>query len=384
MLGTWIQQVAMHWLIYRLTDSVSLLGLTAFAAMAPQLVIGPLAGALIDRHDLRRLLIIVQGLLFLQAASLAGLTASGLIGPNLIIFMAAFLGVLSAFDVPLRQALVGRLMQDDQDLPSALAINGMILNAARLVGPPLAGWLIGISSEAGCFSINALTFLILMLAVTRMDLTPCRPATAAVRHLLVEGLRHAVRDYAVRTLLIAMALLNLTVSASLVLLPALARDRLGGDAETAGYLWGAAGLGAFLAMIDLAWRSSLSRVLSAAVTGTQLCAGGLLLLGLTSRPELALAALVLIGYGVAVANTGIGTLAQSITRDALRGRVISLLVAARFGFDAVGTLMVGLLAATFGMAATLAGLAVATGLSAAWLMAQRRGLREAAASRVEA
>lgn len=371
-LGTWIQQVALHWLVYRLTGSAALLGVTAFAAMAPQLLAGPLAGAWIDRHDQRKLLSRVQFLFSLQAAMLALLTGMDLVTPPLIIAMSVLLGVLSAFDIPLRQALIGRLMDDPADLPSALAINGMIFNAGRLVGPPLAGLMIGLGSETVCFAVNALSFLALMVAIATLRLAPAAPADGALRQLLVEGLRHALRDYPVRTLLIAMAIVNLTASASLVLLPGIAREMPHGDAETLGYLWGAAGAGALAAMIDLAWRTSLPRVLNAAIAGIGLCVLGLLLLSAAATPGLALAAMAILGYGMSVANVGIGTLAQTLTAARMRGRVISLLVATRFGFDALGALAAGIAASRYGIAGTLAAAGLILSLLLAWFLAQRR------------
>ena len=147
-LGTWIQQVALAWLVYRLTGSAALLGVTTCAALLPQLLVGPFAGAWIDRHDKRRLLIVVEGLLGLQALSLAALTASGMIGPTLLVAMAALLGVLNAVDTPLRQSLLSQFVDDRADLPNALALNAMLFTLSRFIGPPLAGLLLGFVSEA--------------------------------------------------------------------------------------------------------------------------------------------------------------------------------------------------------------------------------------------
>jgi MFS family permease len=154
-LGSWIQQVAMAWLVYRLTGSAALLGVTAFAALIPQLLVGPLAGAWIDKHDKRKWLMRVQGLLAAQALVLAGLTWMGWVGPGLLVLMAVLLGVLNSFDTPLRQSLISVFVARREDLPNALALNAMLFNTGRFIGPPVAGLLLGLTSEAACFALNA-------------------------------------------------------------------------------------------------------------------------------------------------------------------------------------------------------------------------------------
>ena len=383
MLGTWIQQVAINWLVYRLSDSVSLLGITAFATMAPQLIVGPIAGAWIDRQDARKLLAVVQILLCLHAALLAWLTWTSLIGSFLLVAMSALLGVLVSFDIPLRQALIGHLVTKPQDLPSAMALNSMMLNAGRLLGPPLAGLVIAASSEATCFIINAFSFIAPLVFVARLR-QAMQPATSgALRRLLAEGIRHVLADFPVRTLVIMMALLNLTASASIVLLPALAREVLVGDARTLGFLSGAAGVGAFIAMIDLARRSAMVRLVDATVIGAAVSAVALLLLGASSSLWPALIALLLLGYGTAVANVAIGTLVQALAPPTLRGRLIALVVAARFGFDALGSLLNGFVATNAGLAPTLLLQGVILTVSTTWLLYRCHSLKMAVRPRVE-
>lgn len=377
MLGTWIQQIAINWLVYRLSDSASLLGITAFATMAPQLIIGPIAGAWIDRHDMRRLLVVVQMLLCIHAAVLAWMSWAGIIGPGLLVGMSVALGVLTSFDVPLRQTLISHLVDDPKDLPSAMALNSMILNIGRLVGPPLAGLLIASSSEAACFFINSISFLAPLIIVARLRPTP-RPATRGpLGRLVAEGIAHALADPPLRTLLAIMALLNLTASAALVLLPAFARDVLSGDARTLGLLSGAAGLGAFVAMIDLARRSAMVRLVDAIATGTAISAVALLLLAAAPSSWMAAFALLLLGYGTSVANVAIGTLVQTLAPPALRGRLIALVVAARFGFDALGSLVSGFAATEAGVVWTLFAQGGALAATTFWLLRRHRSLKTA-------
>lgn len=352
-LGTWVQQVALAWLVYRLTGSVALLGVATFAALLPMLLVGPLAGAWIDRHDKRRLLILVQGLLALQALALAALTALEAIGPTLIVIMSALLGVLNAFDTPLRQSQISLFVGAREDLPNALALNAMAFNAGRFVGPPLAGLLLGFTSEAVCFALNALSFSALAFGVwrIRVDAPPrARGSTAAVFR---EGLKYVWDEYPVRMLILILATVNVTASSYAVLLPVFAKDVFGGDARMLGWLWGAAGSGAFLGTIFLATRRRLPGLVKAVVGGAAVSASALLVFAYNRHMLVALMAMALVGFGISVCNVATNMLLQSLAPDSLRGRVVSFFSSTRFGFDAIGGLLAGLLAARVGVQAAM-------------------------------
>jgi MFS family permease len=138
-LGSWIQQVSLSWLVYRITGSAALLGVTAFCALVPQLLVGPLAGAWIDKQDKKKWLLAAQALLAVQAFVLAFLTWMDWIGPTLIVLMSLLLGLVNSFDTPLRQSLINSFVGQKEDLPNALALNAMLFNSGRFIGPPLAG-----------------------------------------------------------------------------------------------------------------------------------------------------------------------------------------------------------------------------------------------------
>lgn len=375
-LGSWIQQVALSWLIYRLTGSVALLGVTTFAALLPQLIVGPLAGAWTDRHDKRRLLIAVQGILAVQALVLAGLTAFELIGPALIVAMSLLLGVLNAFDTPLRQSLIGSFVGRREDLPNALALNAMLFNAGRFVGPPLAGVLLALTSEALCFALNGLSFLALLigLLLIRID-TPAR-ASGSTGKVFREGLDYVWQNQPIRLLILTLAMVNLTASSYAVLLPVFARDIFGGDAQTLGWLWGAAGCGAFLSTLFLATRQALPGLVRIVLVGALLSAAALLAFAASPVVPLALAAMALLGFGISVGNVGINMLLQSLAPEQLRGRVVSFFTSTRFGFDAIGGLLAGLLAARIGAPLTLALEGAVLLLFCFWLLTRRQTLRE--------
>lgn len=352
-LGSWIQQVALAWLVYRLTGSAALLGITAFCGLIPQLVVGPLAGAWIDKHDKRKWLIGVQSLMAVQAFVLAGLCWLDWITPGFIVLMALVLGVLSSFDAPLRQSLIGSFVGSRDDLPNALALNAMLFNAGRFIGPPIAGLLLGLTSEAFCFAINGFSFLALIAAILVVRSQPPLRATGSVGQVFKEGVLFAWHTWVIRMLIITLIALNLTASAYAVLLPVFARDVFSGDATTLGWLWGAAGCGAFTSTVFLATRKTVSGLIAAVVSGVAISAVALLVFGATTRLPLALAAMVGLGFGISVCNVGINMILQSSAPEQLRGRIVSFFTSARFGFDALGGLLAGFVAVALGAGQTL-------------------------------
>lgn len=375
-LGTWIQQVALSWLVYRLTGSAELLGLTMFLALVPQLVVGPLAGALFDRFDRRAALMVVQVVLAGQAVALAALTAWDLIAPGMIVAMALVLGVLNGFDTPLRQAIISRLVDDRSAIRNALALNAMLFNLGRFVGPPLAGLLLTLTSEALCFGINALSFLALFGALVVMRVPAAAPAKAQpYRKAIAEGLRYSLNDWAARSLLLLVAVLNLTASAYIVLMPIFAQEVFGGGARMLGLLIGAAGCGAVAATVFLAAFAAATRTtLTAMSAGTVAAALALVVFSTTDVPAVGMSMMVVVGFGISITNVGTNAILQSIAPDAMRGRVASLFTACRFGLDAVGGLLAGLLAARFSASATMLMEGLLLLGAAVWFQAELRRL----------
>ncbi|UOK36145.1 MFS transporter [Pseudomonas palleroniana] len=353
-LGKWVQQVALSWLTYHLTGSAVLLGTITFLTLAPQLLIGPLAGAWTDRHDKRRLLIIVQAILALQSLALAILAYEQWMSGLILALMALLLGLLNAVETPLRQALIASFVPDPADLPNALVLNAMLINAARFVGPPLAGVLIASAGEAGCFLLTALAFMCLLIGLVKVRTTPSPRASGSTREVFREGLRYLWRTLEVRRLMVSVVIINLLASCYTALLPILAKSVYAGDARTLGWLWGAAGSGAFLATILLAVSGSASRLQHFILAGAVLCALGLLGLAIPTHLVLALLCLAVLGFGITVSNVSSNMQLQSGAPGALRGRVIAFYIALRFGFEAIGGLLAGLIAAQWGVSVTLA------------------------------
>jgi len=372
-LGKWVQQVALAWLAYHLTGSAVLLGLITFLSLAPQLLVGPLAGAWIDRHDKRRLLIIVQMVLIGQSVALAVATWLGLIDGPLIAAMALLLGLLNALETPLRQALIGSFVDDPADLPNALVLNAMLINAARFVGPPLAGGLIALAGEAACFALTAVAFLALLGGLLKVRGTAAPRASGSTAQVFREGLVYLWQTRSVRQLLVNVIMVNLLASCYAALLPILARAVFADDARVLGWLWGAAGAGAFVATLVLAFGGALSRLRQFTDAGALLCAFALLGLCMAGALPLALFALGVLGFGITLSNVSTNMQLQSGAPSHLRGRVIAFYIAMRFGFEALGGMAAGLVAARWGAPATLG---VAGGVLVVGLLGQystRRG-----------
>lgn len=376
-LGSWIQQVALSWLVYRLTGSAALLGVTAFAALIPMLIVGPLAGAWLDRRDRQRTLVYVQGWLFIQASVMAALTWFDLVGPALIIFMSALLGILNAIDTPARQSLIAPMVGKREDLPNALALNAMLFNLGRFIGPPIAGLLLSVMSEAACFAINAVSYLALMRGVAAMRIGVTPRSSGSVGHVFKEGARYAFHTWSIRTMIVVLALVNITASAYAVLLPIFASEVFRGDARTLGWLWGAAGAGAFASTLLLATHRRVRDTVNAMIAGVLLSALALLVFPLTAQLAVALPAMAALGFGISVCNVGINTALQTLAPEHLRGRVVSFFSSTRFGFDAIGGLIAGVVATWISAPATLFGEGVALVLVSLWLLTRAGELRRA-------
>jgi MFS family permease len=368
-MGTWLQQVAMGWLTYRLSGSAFLLGVVAFSANAGILLFGTWAGVLADRVRRRRALYITQSLMLAQAIVLAALTALGRIEVWHLVVLALWLGVVSAFDIPVRQSLYVHLVEDRADLPNAIALNSFLVNAARVIGPALAGLLLAVVNEAACFALNALSFVAVIIAVSRMRF-PREPGLAARGggwwSSWLEGFRYASGFPPSRALLILVAVLAWTITPYSSLMPIYAKNVYGGGPRTLGFLLAAAGAGALLSTAYLASRENvrgLVRIIAiaAAMSGLALAAFAYL----TIFP-LALCAMVAVGAGVILAAASANTILQTIVDDRLRGRVAGFYMLAFLGVAPLGNLAAGALAAHFGAPLTLACNGAVAMLAAWW------------------
>jgi MFS family permease len=347
--GTWMQQIAMGWLAYRLTNSALVLGLLGFASQLPILLFGALGGVWSDRMDRRRLMMWTQSLAMLQALILAGLAWQGWITPTLLLLLAFFMGCINAIDMPARQSLVVHLVADRAQLSNAIALNSLLMNATRFVGPALAGFVIAAVGEAACFVLNAASYLAVLLALSALHARPRGDRSQSPLRALREGASYTFSHPDIRLSLLLVAAVSFLVTPYVVMMPVYAKTIFNGDAQTFGLLVSSAGAGSLLASLFLATRASvdgLSRKVSLAATTSGIA---LALFALNNQHALAYPILMLLGFSVVLVAAGSNTLLQIWLRDDMRGRVMAIFSMAFLGVAPLGSLAVGSLAHAIGI-----------------------------------
>jgi MFS family permease len=381
LIGTWLTKVTTAWLVYRLTHSAWLLGVVGFAGQIPTFLLAPLAGVLVDRWDRYRVLLATQTLAMLQSALLATLALGGVIRIWEVIALNVLQGLIDAFDMPARQSMVVRMVEDRADLPNAIALNSSMVNAARLVGPAIAGVLIAAVGEGWCFLIDAISYAAVILSVLlmRIDVRPGARKTTHVLHDMAEGFRYASGFAPIRALLLLLAVSGLAGRPFAVLLPVIARDVMGGGAGTLGALQATAGMGALAGALYLAWRTSILGLGRVVVASAALFGLGLMAFSRAHALWLAMPLLFLAGSGMMLQTAASNTILQTIVDEDKRGRVMSLLAMSLFGTVPIGSLIAGALATRIGAERTIlvggAICAVAAGIFLLALPAVRRAVR---------
>ncbi len=352
LIGFWMQAIAQAWLVYRLTNSSLLLGLVGFAGQAPMLFISPFAGVLADRLDRRRMLLVTQSLMMSSALLLATLTLTGVVQVWHIILCALLTGSSNAFDVPTRQSftieMVGR-----QDLPRAIALNSIMFNTARLVGPAIAGLLVAAVGEGWCIAFNGASYLAVIASLVAMQVEKRPPREEShPLHDLKEGFRYVTRDPPTRSLLSLLAGSSIFGTSYITLMPIFARDVLHGNSDSYGYLIAAVGAGALTGAIGISRvpREWLPRMpyISAVLFGLALAS-----FAQSQLFPLSLALLVLTGLGMMGQGVSTNTLIQSAVPDAFRGRVMAYYVMAFIGMAPISALIAGWASHVIGAPATL-------------------------------
>lgn len=355
LVGTWMTRLTTSWLVWRLTQSPEMLGLLGFVGQVPTFVLAPLAGVWVDRVDRHRLLLATQWLAMFQSLALAGLALSGTIEVWHVFALQALQGVLNAFEMPSRQALLVQLVADRADLSNAIALNSSMVNAARLVGPSAAGLLIAWLGEGWCFLIDGLSYIAVIASLLAMRLAvherTARPRK--VLHELADGLRYAGGFSPIRAILLLLALVGVFGMPYRVLMPIIATDTLHGGPHTLGFLMGAMGVGALAGALYLASRRTvvgLGRLIPVAAGTFGL---GLVALGLSGRLWLSLGLMVMTGLGFMIHMAASNTVIQTLVRDDMRGRVMALYGMAFLGMAPFGSLLAGAVAARIGAPETL-------------------------------
>jgi MFS family permease len=354
LVGTWMQQVALAWLVYRLTGSAFVLGVISFCGQFPAFLMAPFAGALADRWSRYRMVVGAQLVAMLQAVLVAALVLGGVAEVWHLIALSVVAGLVSGVDVPARQALLVQLAGGPEDLPNAIALNSSMFNAARLVGPAIGGVLVGWVGEGPVFLLNAVSFIAVLAALAALRVP--RPGAARrgrVLRSVEDGFRYAWESRPIRSLLVLLLLVSVVGIPYVVLLPVFARDLLAGDARTLGLLTSSAGMGSLLGALTLASRDSvrgLGRVIAGA---TILFGAGLVAFSLSRTAWLSAALLLVVGYGMMATTASINTVLQTVVDDEMRGRVMSLYAMAFVGGAPLGSIAAGALAARVGAPVTV-------------------------------
>ena len=371
-LGYWIQLLAVHWLMYKLTGSALLLGLTVFAAQIPVLILGPIAGALADRVDRHAAFVIVQILQAVQAFAMAALAYLEIIAPWHMIALAVFLGATIAVELPLRHAYLPDLLDDRGDLSNAVAVTSFIGSAGRLVGPSVAGIVISVFSEATCFLINGFSYFIVLGTLMAIRRKPHRPArqSSPVFSDLREGALYAWRSRPIRALLLVLAVMSFMATPYQPLMPVFVTEAFQGGPETLGFLVAASGLGALAGTGYLSTRASAQGLTRLIVIAAACAGAALMAFSFVRWYPLSLLLMAITGFGMLATSVSVNMILQSIVADAMRGRVMSLYTAAFMGVSPLGCFVAGAAADHIGAAPTLA-IGGAFCVAAAAALAQR-------------
>jgi len=378
LIGTWMQRVAVGWLTWQLTESGTWLGLIAFANLFPTVLIAPFAGAVADRWHRLTVIKISQSLALVQAFTLFALTVSDLVTPMILLGLTLWLGIVAAFNQPARLALIPSLV-GDEDVAAAVAINAVIFNCARFIGPAAAGLLIVAGGVSAAFAVNTLSFMVFLYALSRIRLAPrIRPPGAAPGFLgeVRDGVRYVVGHEAIATLLILLMATSLCARPFVELLPGLAAEIRGGGADILALLTGTIGVGAVAAGLWLARRPSRDGLTAVVLTAALGTAASLLAFVASDRIWIQVPALAATGFFVVANGVGTQTLLQMRVDPAMRGRALSLYGLIFRGGPGIGALAIGALSEWIGLRAALAIGAVLAVAASLWTWGRFKRLRK--------
>jgi len=355
LIGTWMQNLAQAWLVYRLTGSMVLLGAVGFCSQIPIFFLAPLGGIVADQYSRQRVVIATQTSAMLLALALAALTLSGTVRIWHIFVLSALLGAVNAFDIPARQSFIVEMV-GKADLMNAIALNSSMFNASRVLGPAIAGILVAVIGEGWCFFANGISYIavIVGLALMRVAPRPAAPQSGSPVANIVEGFRFVIRHPAIHALLILLGVASVTGMPFTVLMPVFADRILHGGPKALGWLTGSAGVDALAAALLLASRQTLKGLSVWIAAAATALGAGLVLFALSRTFWVSAALLVGVGFAMMLQMGSSNTLIQSMVPDHLRGRVMSVYSMMFTGMAPFGALLAGLVADRFGAPATVA------------------------------
>jgi MFS family permease len=342
LIGTWMHGTAQGWLVLNLTNSAFYLSLVQAMGSLPILFLSLIGGVVADRVAKRNLLLVTQALSMLLALALAVLTSLGLVQAWHVLVVAGLLGVVNTFDIPGRQSFIIEMV-GKEDLMNGIALNSAIFNGARIVGPAIAGVLLGAVGIAACFYINAASYIAIIagLCMMRLEGPKTRRESYPILKELGDGLSYVRHAPAVSSFIFMVAITSLFAIPYIALMPIFARDILGIGAKGLGALMGSAGLGALIGALSLASYGGFRRKGLMAFIAASAAAAALFLFSFSRTPILSYAMLVVVGWGMITQLATVNTMLQADVPDDLRGRVMSLYTLVFLGFIPVGNLIIG-------------------------------------------
>ena len=350
LVGTWMQTMAIGWLVYRITHSALMLGVVGFASQISSFILSPLAGVYADRWNRHRVLMITQSLAMLQALTLAILVMRGHIAVWHLVCLSTFLGIVFAFDAPIRQSFIVEMIDSREDLGNAIALNSMMFNAARLIVPSIAGIVVAMLGEGLCFVLNGVSYSAVIVSLMAMKFT-ARKTIVSDTHViedLKEGFSYALRFPPIKSIVLLIGLVSLMGMPYAVLMPVFAHDILHGAARTLGFLMGAAGMGALAGAAYLASRKSVRGLGNIIALNATLLGIGLIAFSFSRALWISLSLMVVVGFGAMVQMGASNIVLQTIVDDDKRGRVMSFYTMAFLGMAPFGSLLAGTLANKIG------------------------------------
>ncbi len=355
LIGTWMQTIAMSWLIYRLTNSPLILGMVAFSSQIFAFFLSPFIGVFVDRYNRHRMLIITQSLSMLQAFMLFFLALNSWISVWLIIVLSMFLGIVNAIDIPTRQSFIVEMVDNKKDLANAIALNSFIFNSARLIGPSVAGMLIAITGESVCFLINGLSYIAVIWALLKMRVK--KRATPAQRGDVLkdfkEGFSYTFGFLPIKAILFLTAVASLTGMSYAVLMPVFAVNVFGGGPQVYGLLMTAIGIGAIFGTLYLASHQSVLHLADKIWAASAIFGASLIVFSFSRSFWFSLVVLLVAGFSMMVQLASSNTVVQTIVDDNKRGRVMSFYTMCFMGVAPFGGLLSGYLAQAIGAPSTL-------------------------------
>lgn len=374
-----MQQVALSWFVYSMTKSPFWLAAVGVASQLPSLLITPFAGVIADRFNRKKIIMVTQICLMIEAAVLTLVAWSNHAEIWQLIALGAFAGIVTAFDIPTRSAFVVGLVEKIEDLPQAIAMNATLMNVTRLIGPALAGFLVAAVGEEVCFLLNALSYVAVIIALSFIqgNFDPGAKKNNGIVAEFKEGLEYTWKTVPVRALILLLAFFGLGSMAYALLLPVFVKQ-IGGDANTLGYLMSASALGSLVGTLMLAKRAQIVGLGKWIVVSSYLCAGSLFALSFAHSFWFAVVALIFVGATMMIQMSAANTILQSIIDENKRGRVMSFFTMAFLGTAPIGSLIGGAVADRFGFNVTLLGCAIYCLLVAIVFSMQVAKIREAA------